>query len=52
MIRTRLRDAGDAKSTYSRRVRVFRDGIYRVKVAGDADHINAFSRVRTVTVHG
>ncbi len=50
--RTTLRDAGTAKSTYSRRVRVFRDGVYRVKVAGDGDHINGFSRVRSVAVHG
>ena len=50
--RTKLRDAGDAKSTYSRRLRVSRDGVYRVKIAGDTDHINGFSRVRSVRVHG
>jgi len=50
--RTTLRDAGEAKSTYSRRVRVSRDGVYRVKVAGDADHVNGLSRLRSVTVHG
>lgn len=50
--RTILRDAGDAKSTYSRRVRAFRDGTYRVKVAGDGDHINGFSRLRTIDVPG
>ena len=50
--RTRLRDAGVAKSAYSRRVRVFRDGVYRVKVAGDGDHVNGFSRARSVNVHG
>ena len=50
--RTTLHDAGDARSTYSRRLRVSRDGVYRVKVAGDADHINGFSRVRAVRVHG
>lgn len=50
--RTTLRDAGDLKSTYTRRLRVFRDGVYRVKVAGDADHITGFSRLRTLTVHG
>ena len=50
--RTTLRDAGTAKSTYSRRLRVFRDGVYRVKVAGDGDHISGFSRLRTLTVHG
>ena len=50
--RTKLRDAGDAKSTYSRRLRVSRDGVYRVKIAGDTDHITGFSRVRSVRVHG
>ena len=50
--RTTLRDAGEARSTYSRRVRVSRDGVYRVKVTGDADHINGISRLRTLTVHG
>lgn len=45
-----LRDAGTARSTYSRRVRVFRDGVYRVKVAGDADHVNGFSRARSINV--
>ncbi len=50
--RTRLRDAGEARSTYSRRVRVSRDGVYRVKVAGDSDHVNGYSRVRAVIVHG
>ena len=52
MVRTKLRDAGSAKSTYSRRVRIYRDGVYRVKVAGDGDHINGFSRLKTIDVHG
>lgn len=52
VVRTTLRDAGDAKSTYSRRVRVFRDGVYRVKIAGDSDHVNGFSRLRAIAVHG
>ncbi len=47
-----LRDAGAAKSTYTRRLRIFRDAVYRVKVAGDGDHVNGFSRLRTLTVHG
>jgi hypothetical protein len=51
VVRTRLRDAGTAKSTYSRRVRIFRDGVYRVKVAGDGDHINGFSRLKSIDVH-
>ena len=45
-----LRDAGTELSRYSRRVRVRRDGVYRVKVAGDADHINGFSRIRRLDV--
>jgi hypothetical protein len=47
-----LRDAGTVKSTYTRRLRIFRDAVYRVKVAGDGDHVNGFSRLRTLTVHG
>lgn len=50
--RTTLRDAGTTRSTYSRGLRVSRDGVYRVKVAGDGDHINGFSRLRSLTVHG
>lgn len=46
--RATLRDAGTVFSSYSRRVRVSRDGVYRVKVAGDADHVNGFSRTRTL----
>jgi len=52
VVRTKLRDAGSSRSTYSRRVRIYRDGVYRVKVAGDGDHINGFSRLKTVDVHG
>jgi hypothetical protein len=49
--RTTLRDAGDAKSTYSLRVRINRDGVYRVKVVGDGDHVNGFSRLKNLDVH-
>jgi hypothetical protein len=49
--RTTLRDAGDAKSTYGLRVRVNRDGVYRVKVVGDDDHVNGLSRLKTLNVH-
>ncbi len=45
-----LRDAGTAKSTYSRRLRIFRDAVYRVKVPGDGDHVNGFSRLRSLNV--
>ena len=48
--RTSLRDAGAARSTYSRRARVYRDGVYRVKVPGDSDHVNGFSRTRSINV--
>ena len=48
--RTTLRDAGDVYSRYSRRIRIRSDGTYRVKVAGDADHVNGFSRTRRVDV--
>lgn len=46
--RTALRDASASHSTYARRVRVHRDGQYRVKVAGDADHLSGFSRPRFI----
>jgi hypothetical protein len=52
LARTRLRDAGTTKSTYSRRVRVYRDGIYRVKVTGDGDHVNGLSRLKNIDVRG
>jgi hypothetical protein len=46
--RTTLQDAGTTRSSYSRRVRINRDGVYRVKVAGDADHLSGFSRSRSI----
>jgi hypothetical protein len=46
--RTTLRDAGTVFSTYRTRLRIRRDGTYRVKVRGDADHVNGFSRLRTI----
>lgn len=46
--RTTLQDAGATRSSYSRRVRINRDGVYRVKVAGDADHLSGFSRTRSI----
>jgi hypothetical protein len=49
--RTRLRDAGDVRSAYSRRLRIFSDGLYRVHVSGDADHATGVSRVRALRVH-
>ena len=52
VVRTRLRDAGTTKSTYSRRLRIYRDGVYRVKVAGDGDHVNGYSSLKSIDVHG
>lgn len=49
--RTRLRDAGDTRSSYSRRLRIGSDGVYRVHVSGDADHATGVSRARTIRVH-
>jgi hypothetical protein len=51
LARPGLMDAGTQKSTYSKRLRVRSDGVYRVKVAGDGDHVNGYSRLRTLTVH-
>jgi hypothetical protein len=50
--RTTLQDAGDARSRYSRRVRITRDGVYRVKLRGHDDHVNGFSARRTIDVRG
>jgi hypothetical protein len=44
-------DAGDECSTYSRRRRVRRDGVYRTFFSGDADHAAASSRARRIDVH-
>lgn len=49
--RATLRDTGTASSTYSRRVRIRRDGAYRVKVRADDDHANGFSRTVSVDAH-
>ncbi|MEY2442296.1 MAG: hypothetical protein QOJ46_1722 [bacterium] len=51
LARPLLRDAGTQRSTYTRRLRIRTNGVYRVKVAGDADHINGYSRTRTIIVH-
>jgi hypothetical protein len=49
--RTTLKDiAGSACSSYSRRVPVRRDGAYRVRFRGDADHVAGNSRVRRANV--
>lgn len=48
--RTRLRAAGDTRSSYSRRLRIYRDGIFRARVRGDADTSAATSRRRRIDV--
>ena len=51
LARPMLRDAGSTHSTYTRRLRIVRDGVYRTKLPSDSDHANAFSRTRSLTVH-
>ena len=51
--RTVLRDTDNARfSRYSVRTRVRRDGTYRVRVSGDADHLRGTSRPRSLDVGG
>jgi hypothetical protein len=50
--RTTLRDAGSSRSRFSRSLRVSRDGVYRARVSGDADHLTGFSPSRTANVGG
>lgn len=49
--RTRTRAATGNRSRYSRRVRIFRTTLYRVRVRGHGDHSTGFSRRRSLTVH-
>ena len=44
--------AGSACSKFSRRLRVRRDGAYRARFHGDADHVAGNSRVRRANAHG
>ena len=45
----RLKDAGDTRSRYSRRVRIRRGGVYRVKATSDGDHASGVSRRRRIS---
>jgi hypothetical protein len=47
-----LRDATDLLSAYSRRIRIRRDGVYRVVLRGHADHATGVSRTRRIDVGG
>jgi hypothetical protein len=49
--RTRLRDAGDERSKFSRRMQVRRDGVYRARVYHDTDHATGTSGRKSVDVH-
>jgi plastocyanin len=48
--KARLRDAGGARSVYSRRLRVLRDAVFRARVAGDAAYATGLSSARAVDV--
>ncbi len=48
--RPRLADAGDARSRYSRRLRVTEDGTYRVRIVRHDDHEAGFSPRRVINV--
>jgi hypothetical protein len=48
---TTLVDAGDVRSTYSKRVRVNRDGVFRAVLPGHDDHVEGKSRRKRVDVH-
>jgi hypothetical protein len=47
----RLRDAGDVRSRYSRRVRIHSGGVYRVRAPADSDHATGVSPRRRITAH-
>lgn len=49
--RTLTRNATGNRSRYSRRVRIFRTALYRVRVRGHADHSTGTSRARSIRVH-
>jgi len=48
--RTKLRNAGPRVSAYSRRLRVFRDGVFRARVPAGDDHRGGTSRRKRVNV--
>jgi hypothetical protein len=49
--RTSLRDAGDERSSFSHRMRVRRDGVYRARVYRDANHATGTSGSKTLDAH-
>ena len=48
--RIRLRDAGTGRSTYSKRLRVLRDAVFRARLRADDTHLAGISRTRRVDV--
>lgn len=48
---TRLVDAGNGRSKYTRTLRIYRSGTYRAHVGADPDHGNGVSPRRTLVVH-
>ena len=48
--RTTLRHFSASRSVYSKRLRIFTSGVYRVRVPHDADHGTGFSARRRITV--
>jgi hypothetical protein len=48
--RTSLRHFSASRSVYRKRLRIFRSGVYRVRVPHDADHATGFSARRRITV--
>lgn len=49
--RTRTRNTSGDRSRYSKRVRIFSTGAYRVRVRGHGDHSTGTSRRRAIRVH-
>lgn len=49
--RTSLRDAGEERSSFSRRMRVSRDGVYRARVYRDVNHATGTSGSKTLDAH-
>lgn len=49
--RVTLKDDGELRSKYSRRLRVRRNGTYRVRLLADSDHATGYSARRFVRVH-
>jgi hypothetical protein len=49
--RSTLVAAGTTQSTYSKRLVIRRNGVFRVKLPAHADHVTGYSRTRSIVVH-